>query len=100
MPIIQQSVTGDLMPQLPDLVPAAIPCQNCHMNMGVIIKSSRDTDVCAMHDMRVRPCAVRQLCQITSQRVMTISCVCVNQASSQRSMILSAMWDKCPHREL
>jgi len=69
------------------------------MNTGVMLKASRDTDVCAMHDMRVRPCAVHQLCQVPSQRVKTISCVCVRQASSQRAMI-SSVWDKCPHKEL
>jgi cobalamin synthase len=82
--------------------------------MGVIIKASRDTDLCVMHDMRVRPCAVHQLCQVHSQRVMTISCVCsssiltksydinicVGQVSSQRAMMLSAVWDKYPHKEL
>ena len=84
------------------------------MNMGVIIKASRDTDVCVMHDTCVRPCAIHQLCQVPSQRVMTISCVCVRQASSQRAMILtcvgqvssqrammlSAVWDKYPHKDL
>jgi hypothetical protein len=90
------------------------------MNMGVITKASRDTDVCAMHDMRVRPCAVHQLCQVPSQKVTTISslslslcvraCVCpssiltnsydimirVGQVPSQRAMILSVVWDQVP----
>ena len=68
--------------------------------MAVIIKASRDTDVYAMHDMCVRPCGVHQLCQVPSQRVMTISCVRVRQASSQRDMILSSVWDKYPHKKL